>query len=134
MTDIPRISAGHPAGGQFRSLNRPEAALSLTPALSEHEQKRLDRSLFRARNALGNPLSTEARARLVAVATEPNENTWEHAYALVLAPRAAHTLWQAVLRHTEYPVMARPSGTAWSEIPTRQQIMLALDLATRDSE
>jgi len=134
MTDIPRVGSGSKEGGQFATMNRPEARIHLTEPLSELEQKRLRRALDRARNTVGNPLSEQARRRLVAVATDPTEENWEAAYGVVLTQERGATLWQSVVTHSGYPITKRPVRRTWPQVPSREQILFALDLGTRKAE
>lgn len=72
-------------------------------------------------------LSPELRARIYAAVNAPSQHTWDAAYSIeISAVGGCATLWQAVLKHTDYPVRGRPSGAPWSQVPTAGQLITAL--------
>lgn len=134
MTDIPRISVGHPAGGQFTRHTRPESPLRLVEPLNEIDQKRLRNALRNGRNGRGAEWSPEARRRIEEVVNRPTSDSWEAARSVVINQKAFQSLWSAVVEHTDYQVRELPADGNWPEIPTRQQILIALDVGTRTKE
>jgi hypothetical protein len=91
-----------------------------------------DLELMQALDDGGNmfgALPSDIRVRLFAVLDTPTEQTWNDAHSIVVAPTGfiGITLWQALLRHTDYAVTRGPSdGGPWSAIPTREQLCQAL--------
>jgi hypothetical protein len=132
MNEIPRIGLGHPSGGQFTTMKRPEGRMRLTEPLGEFDQKRLSHALDRGQNMLGNPLSKEVRERLTDVVTDPTAENWDRAYSVILVKKRSATLWQSLLSFTSYQVSSRGNGAPWPSIPDRKQLLLALDLGTRE--
>jgi hypothetical protein len=100
--------------------------LSITsPVLGTEESLELMMHLDNGSSLFGK-LGSDARARIFAVVDQPSESSWDSSYSIILTsePRVT-TLWQALLRHTDYSVTSRPEGP-WPVLPTRTQILTAL--------
>lgn len=74
-------------------------------------------------------LRPEIRARLYAVVKNPSQETWNDANGIILSDFT--TLWQALLRHTDFDVTSGPAhGTGerppWPKLPTRAQLLQAI--------
>lgn len=146
--DIPRQHRGAPAsrGGQFAHRARTDADTELGTVTSL-DDFRNHRTLNAALNSFitsyGAPLSDSARARLIALTEQVTVERWEDGYSIMLTPDT--TLWQALLRHTNYSVTSAgspsdynghtpftPGGVShrWPELPTADEIRYAI-LATQ---
>jgi hypothetical protein len=91
-----------------------------------------------AANMLGKPLSEDARARLAAVLAHPDNETWQDAHSIIIAPHPGFglTLWQAVIAVVPGFPQTGPSYTTgrftpWEQIPTSEQIAQAINYGTR---
>jgi hypothetical protein len=75
-------------------------------------------------------LTLDARARIFALVDSPNEETWNNAFGIIVSGtdsnRMPITLWGALNRHTDYQVIGRDRSKPWPQIPTRDQILIAL--------
>ena len=71
-------------------------------------------------------LPDHIRARIFAAVDSPGEDTWDNAYSVMISNERFSTLWQALLKHTDYPVRVKPSGGGWPLVPTAEQILTAL--------
>jgi len=71
-------------------------------------------------------LSVDARARIWAVVDQPNQETWEHAYAVIVRAEFLMTLLQALRDYSDFDVQPKEMAAPWPTIPTRDQILLAL--------
>jgi hypothetical protein len=87
--------------------------------------------LDKGSNPLG-ALSPEVRARLFAVIDNPTQQTWDDAHSIILSGGSWLTLWQAVLRFTDYDVTSRPLDDPWPAVPTCEQIATAIAVALED--
>lgn len=92
-------------------------------------------AIDRATNMFG-ALSDEVRERLMAVITDPNPETWDDAYSIIVnAEGIMHrTLWQAVI--SVDPNMPRKGGSMdapvaerWPYVPDTYTILLAIQNA-----
>lgn len=82
---------------------------------------------------LFGPLSPEIRRRLWAVVAKPSQESWDDTYSIILSyEKSWLTLWQAVLRFTDYDIDIKQCDHSWQEIPTQQQILDALTCALDD--
>lgn len=101
--------------------------MSDTP--THDEVLRFMNDLDKGTNLMG-PLSPEIRARLYAVVDKPNQETWADAHTIIISGMT--TLWQALLKHTDYDVTSGPSyaqGEApgpWPKLPTSDQMLIAI--------
>lgn len=98
--------------------------------MKEQELLSLMDSLDRGTNTFG-ALSPEVRARLFAVADQPSQQSWEAAHTCMINDRQFITLWQALIRFTDYRVMSKPADGDWPLLPTREQILTALAEGTK---
>lgn len=75
-------------------------------------------------------LTLDARARIFALVDNPNEETWNNAFGIIVSGTNPNTmpttLWSALNRHTTYQVIGRQTDKPWPKIPTREQILIAL--------
>lgn len=99
----------------------------------------LMRDLDRGENMFG-PLQDDIRARLFAVADNPNDETWNAAYSILVGKDDGWpiTLWQALLKFTDFNLTTGPSHeigkgrtSTWAEVPTREQILDAIAAVVR---
>lgn len=72
----------------------------------------------------GSPIGEDARARIFAAIDNPRQMSWHNAYTVLISPPMT-TLWQAVVKHTDYAVYSKPEGL-WPVVPTRKQLVDAL--------
>jgi hypothetical protein len=86
-------------------------------------------------NMLGTPLSVDARARIFACVNDPTHETWGKAHSLFITGGGwGVTLWEALLRHTDYDVASKPLDGTWPSVPTREQILTALHTAMENAK
>ena len=137
-TTITRIPTGHPAGtgGQFAGMRRPDPLFRLVTPLSDIGALRLKHALRNAVNGNGDPLSPNARELITAVVANPTSATWENAYSIIISVDRPGTVWGNTLAHTDYDVDRGPAAIGnvklpWKEIPTREQILIGLELGTK---
>lgn len=100
--------------------------------MNEETLLQLMKALDNGTNMFGK-LSPDVRARLYAVVDNPTSETWGDANGIILRDGGMRTLWQALLRHTDYNVTTGPSvrmgeETVWPQhmIPTTEQLCAAL--------
>lgn len=105
-----------------------------------------ERAIELCRTMLGEPLRPFAREALLEVVAHPDDESWDVAHAVYIAP--CLTLWEALLRHTDYDIRVgprfiasvSPAGhvsirrTPWAQVPTSAQIVTALERASRRRE
>ena len=152
LIDIPRHPAGAAAsqGGKFAPRQRSYDELELRVPVSLdifREQKELGTALNSFTTVYGTPLSSEKKAALTELTRHVTEQSWEEAHGTLLTPSI--TLWQAVIRHTNYSVTALPANpgdyngfnpfqqtdreqTRWPHLPSPDEVRYAI-LATRAS-
>lgn len=133
-------------GGRYAAHERDAGSVELTGVDDAHvisiEGQRINGAIGSFRNALGEPLTEENRAAMLAVAAEVTDETWRGAYSKVI--NGSTTLWQAVNKHTDAdirtgPVTAvdvegaepfRPTTykevSGWPELPTTEQVRAAV--------
>jgi hypothetical protein len=85
-------------------------------------------SLEFATNMFG-PLKPDMKKRLMAVINKPSQRTWDNAYSIILNSKT-ETLWDAVLAVNPFFVRRKPLDEPWPAIPTKQDIIAALQYAT----
>ena len=74
--------------------------------------------------------SPEIKARIQALIDNPCPQTWNEAYSLIINHRVTvSTLWQAVLVINPNFCRKKDCYTEWSEIPTREVIINAINNA-----
>lgn len=76
-------------------------------------------------NLLGR-LTPDIRVRLWAAIENPTQQTWTDASPIIINGDRIRTLWQAVCRHTGYPVQRRADGEPWPVLPSREQLIAAV--------
>jgi hypothetical protein len=86
--------------------------------------------LDNGRTLLGHELTADARARLFALVDNVTQETWANARGIILREPMT-TLWQALLRHTDYDVYTGPrhaagESPAWPKLPTSAQVLEAI--------
>ncbi|KXO91060.1 Uncharacterised protein (plasmid) [Tsukamurella tyrosinosolvens] len=101
------------------------------PSLTEEQRQQVLDDLDKGTNAFG-PLSFAIRSRLSAVINHQSQDTWNDAYSIILDGTTFATLWQAVLEHTDYAVTSRELDGAWPQVPTQEQLLIALHFAVRE--
>ena len=109
--DIPRHPAGTTAsrGGKFAPRKRITDGLELRQPVSLdifREQKELSTALNGLITVFDTPLSEGTKARLSKLTKIVTERSWADARGILLTPDT--TLWQAIIRHTNYSVTALP--------------------------
>ena len=102
--------------------------------LQDGEQVDVDLELSLARNMFGR-LKPKERVRIRRVVQTPTEENWDDASSIIVGANGWMTLWQAVCRvDPGFPKSAEiksdGSGFVWSEIPTRETLIKALEYAT----
>ena len=128
MTDHqPRVLRGVPAGGRFAAQQRPESPMRLVQPLSEFEAHRLRKLLERARNGFGDPLIPDSVHRIAAFASDPVEEKWMSARSIIVGGTMHTTLWHATMKHAG---LVKNDDGSWP-VPTREQLMTALDAGTK---
>lgn len=100
----------------------------LIEKLSEFEAARMRKYLDRASNGLGKPIAAEQRVRVEAFIEAPTQERWESARSVIVSGKKSLTLWQAVMGFSGF---VPASNGDWVGAPTRQQVLNALDYATR---
>ncbi len=80
--------------------------------------------LFDAGSNMLGKLDPEIRARLWAVVDRPGERTWTDTHGIII--NRLTTLWQALLKWTDYPIRTRDADGPWPLIPTTEQLVTAL--------
>jgi hypothetical protein len=94
-----------------------------------------DEVIEQATNMFGR-LGDEPRARLLAVIRDPNPQTWDDAYTLIINGGTWTTLWQAVLK-IDPGVQTRASMDAtaeerWPHVPDTTTIIMAVYAAAAE--
>jgi hypothetical protein len=133
---LTRLPVGHPAGGQFTGMKRPDAPFYLVAPLSDIETRRLSKALRNGTDANGNPLSPNSRERITALVRNPSSATWDNGHSLYISDGQTSTVWQAVIKHSDFDVTTGPGvidgvRLPWKTIPTREQILIGLELGTK---
>ncbi len=100
--------------------------------LNEAAMLSLMDSMDRAKNLIGD-LPPDVRARIFAVVENPTQETWNAAHSLMINERQFITLWQAAVRYAGYKVFTYKVEEGWPEIPSRAQLLQALDVGTKTS-
>lgn len=102
--------------------------------MNEREMLDLMSALDQGTNLFGS-LGPDTRARIFEAVDNPCEETWQDVHGILLIGdpgRRFLTVWQALLRYTDYAVERGPTaGEPWSAVPTREQYLTALTAALK---
>lgn len=72
-------------------------------------------------------ISPEIKKRLQAVIDNPNQETWDDAYSIIInGTGRTQTLWQAVITIDPDFVTRKPPDAPWSKIPSSETIVKAI--------